>query len=74
MPEPAKAPEGDAVPDWEAAAEKAIAACDADARAAVTALLVFNDALERDLAFARAAMPFGFARGRFQPTKGREPQ
>jgi hypothetical protein len=53
---------------------KTIATCGGDARAAVKALLVLTDALERDLAFARAAMPFGFARGWFQRTKGGEPQ
>ena len=66
MAEPAKATEGEGVPDWDAAADEAITACDGDARAAVKALLVMVDKLEHDLAFARAAMPSGFARGWFQ--------
>lgn len=66
MPQPAKAPAGEALPDWDAAADEAIAASYGDVRAAVKALLVLVDTLERDLAFARAAMPSGFARGWFQ--------
>lgn len=72
MPEPAQAPDGEAVVDWDAAADEAIAACDGDARAAVKALLVLVDTLERDIAFMRAAMPSGFARGWFQ-RQGNEP-
>lgn len=70
MPEPAQAPDGEALPGWDAAADETIAACDGDARAAVRALLVLVDTLERDLAFTRAAMPSGFARGWFQRPKG----
>lgn len=66
MAEPALAPESEAAPEWDAATDEAIAACDGDARAAVKALLVLVDKLENDLAFARAAMPSGFARGWFQ--------
>jgi hypothetical protein len=66
MAQPAKMRDGEAVPDWDAAADQAIDACDGDARATVKSLLVLIDALEHDLAFARAAMPSGFARGWFQ--------
>lgn len=66
MAEPALATDGEAVTDWDAPADEAIAACDGDARAAVKALLVMVDKLEHDLGFALAAMPSGFARGWFQ--------
>jgi hypothetical protein len=55
MAEPAPAPEGEALPDWDAAADETIAACDGDVRAAVRTLLVLVNTLERDLAFTRAA-------------------
>jgi hypothetical protein len=74
MAEPALAPEGNALPNWDAAADEAIAACDGDARAAVKALLVLLDTLERDMAFMRAAMPSGFARGWFQRQNDEVPQ
>lgn len=74
MAEPALATDAEALPDWDAAADEAIAACDGDARAAVKALLVLTDALERDMAFARAAMPSGFARGWFQRQNDEVPQ
>jgi len=74
MAEPAKAPDCEALPDWDAAADETIAACDGDARAAVKALLVLTDALERDLAFTRAVMPKGFARGWFQRQNDEAPQ
>jgi hypothetical protein len=32
MAEPAPAPEGEALPDWDAAADETIAACDGDVR------------------------------------------
>lgn len=66
MAEPAKATGGEALPDWDAAANEAIAACGGNAHAAVRALLILNDALDRELTLARAAMPTGFARGWFQ--------
>jgi hypothetical protein len=49
--------------DWEAATEETIAACGGNARAAVTALLITNDALERELALAMPVVSYGFSRG-----------
>lgn len=74
MAEPALAPDGEASPDWDAAADEAIASCDGDARTAVKALLDLVDTMEREMSFMRAAMPAGFARGWFQRPKGDIPQ
>jgi hypothetical protein len=63
MAEPAKATGGEALRAWEAAADQAIEACGDDARAAVIALLVMNDALERELDLTRIAVSSGFSRG-----------
>ena len=63
MTEPAMAPGGEAVHDLEAAADQAIAACENDARAAVMALLVMNDALEEELRQTRLVASYGYTRG-----------
>lgn len=60
MPEKAAGATSDA---WRAATEAIIAACGGDARAAVTALLIANDALEHELAFAMPVVSCGFSRG-----------
>ena len=62
MPEPAKPPAGEALPDLGAAADEAIATCGGDARAAVIALLVANNFLERELELTRVAVSSGFSR------------
>jgi hypothetical protein len=49
--------------DYYAAVEEAIALCGGDARAAVKALLIANDFLERELELARVAVSSGFSRG-----------
>lgn len=59
-PEPATPPTG----DLDLAADQAIAACGGDARAAVKALLVANEFLERQLDELRAKVSTGYARGR----------
>jgi len=59
------APDGEAVPDWEAAADEAIGLCGGDARATVIALLHMNNALEHEIALMRGAMSFGYSRGCF---------
>ena len=63
MTEPAKAPGGDALPAWEVATDQAIEACGGNARAAVTALLNMNNAMERELDLTRVAVSSGFSRG-----------
>ncbi len=63
MTEPEMAPAGEAVPDLEVAADQAIAACGNDARAAVKALLVMNDALEEELRQTRLVASYGYTRG-----------
>lgn len=65
MAEPETERNGEALPAWEAAADEAIALHEGDARAAIVALLHLNDALERELAVAKDAISFGFARGFF---------
>ena len=62
MPESAKTPDGEALPNLEAAADEAIATCEGDARAAVIALLVANNFLERELELNRVAVSSGFSR------------
>ena len=62
MTEPAKAAGGEALPTWEKAADQAIEACGGDARATVIALLIMNDALERELDLTRVAVSSGFSR------------
>lgn len=64
MTQPASADSDTEVsPDWEVAADEAIALCGGDARAAVMALIVLNDAMERELALTRVAVSNGFSRG-----------
>ena len=63
MIEPAQKTQNDAVPDWEAAADEAIAACGGDARATVIALLHMNNALEHELELTRIAVSKGYSRG-----------
>ena len=63
MAEPSPAPGGEALPAWEVAADQAIEACGGDARAAVIALLIMNDAMERELELTRVAVSSGFSRG-----------
>ena len=63
MTTPQPVPDGEAVLDLEAAADEAIAMCGGDARAAVKALLVANDFLERELELTRMAVSFGYSRG-----------
>lgn len=71
MTAPQPAPDGEAMPDVEAAADEAIAICGGDARAAVKALLVANDFLERELELTRMAVSFGYSRGWHSKRKGR---
>jgi hypothetical protein len=78
MAEPAKAPDGEALQmrealrKWEDEAARMVAESGGDARAVIIGLLIETDRLGHDLAFARAAMPSGFARGWFQ-RQGRKP-
>jgi hypothetical protein len=78
MAEPAKATDGealemrDALRKWEDEAARIVAEIGGDAQSVIIALMIRADQLERDLAFARAAMPAGFARGWFQ-RQGRKP-
>lgn len=60
MPEPAR--EQPRVDDIDAAVEEAIALCGGDPRAAIKALIVSNEFLERELALCRVAMSSGFSR------------
>jgi hypothetical protein len=62
MPEPARTRDGEALSKLEEAADEAITACGGDARAAVIALLVANDFLERELDLTRVAVSSGFSR------------
>jgi hypothetical protein len=62
MAEPKLAPDGEALSDWERAADDAINACDGDPRTAVLALLAMNHSLERELALTRIAVSSGFPR------------
>lgn len=62
MAEPAKVPDGKAVPDLDHLAEKTIARC-GNARAAVRELLLTNTLLEHELEMARATNSYGFTRG-----------
>ena len=63
MTEPAKATGGEALHKWEKAADQAIEACGGDARATVIALLIMNNAMERELELTRVAVSSGFSRG-----------
>ncbi|WP_394887542.1 hypothetical protein ACG873_21805 [Mesorhizobium sp. AaZ16] len=60
MTEPHPAPDGEAVPDLERAADEAVALCGGDA---VIALLAANGFLEHELELTRAAVSFGYSRG-----------
>jgi hypothetical protein len=50
--------------ELEAATEEAIAACDGDVRAAVTALLAVNAELEAQVSRLSSRVSAGYARGR----------
>lgn len=63
MTAPKPATDGEAMPELESAADKAIDSCDGDARAAVITLLTANRFLERELKLARVAVSSGFSRG-----------
>jgi hypothetical protein len=71
MTAPQPASDGEAMPDVEAAADESIAICGGDARAAVKALLVANDFLERQLELTRLAVSFGYSRGWHRKRTGR---
>jgi hypothetical protein len=66
MTEPAKAPNGEAMPD----VDQILADFRGDARAAIAALAADVAHLERELSFASLAMGFGFARG-WRPSRSR---
>lgn len=66
MTEPAKAPDGEAVPE----VDEILAEYRGDARAAIAALASDIAHLERELSFASLAMGFGFARG-WRPSRSR---
>ncbi|MCK1733940.1 hypothetical protein IVA79_08220 [Bradyrhizobium sp. 138] len=66
------APSASATEDLEAAADQAIAACDADAREAVKALLLANDFLEAELDALRSEVSAGYARGRGRRARDRK--
>ena len=51
----------------EAAADRAIAACNGDAREAIKALIVANQFFEGELERLRAAVSAGYARGKLLP-------
>jgi len=57
--------------DLDVAADQAIAACGGDAREAVKALILANDCLEAQVAELRASVSAGYARGRFDLSRGR---
>ena len=50
--------------------DEAVAACDGDARAAVRALLIINEFLERELETMAAMVSTGYARGRVAAHRG----
>ena len=54
----------------EQSANETIAMCGGDAYAAVKALLVANDFLERELELATAAVSYGFSRGWHSQRRG----
>jgi hypothetical protein len=61
-------PKGQPSPDpnrLDAATDQAIEACGGDARQAVTALIVANEFLEAQVRELQAAVPNGYARGKF---------
>jgi hypothetical protein len=62
MSEPARAPDGEAMSMWDQAAKQAIDACDGDAKDAVVALVILNNALEHELRLTRMAVSSGFSR------------
>jgi hypothetical protein len=51
----------------EAATDQAIAACGGNARDAVKTLIVANEFLEAQVKELQAAVPIGYARGKFEP-------
>ena len=60
----AKAQQVEMMDALEHGVDEAIAACDGDARAAVRALLIINEYLERELDTLAAMVSHGYARGR----------
>jgi hypothetical protein len=56
--------------DIEIAVDAAIALCDGDVRAALTAALVYNEFLERKLDQFRGLLSSGYTRGRISPGRG----
>jgi hypothetical protein len=69
---PSPAPQSDA-DQLEATTDRAIAACDGDAREAVKALIVANAFLETELEKLRASVSTGYSRGQLLPREaGRE--
>ena len=66
----AKAQQLETMDDLEHGVEEAIAACDGDTRAAVRALLVISEFLERELETLAAMVSNGYARGRITARSG----
>ncbi|BAR58113.1 hypothetical protein ACVIWV_008875 [Bradyrhizobium diazoefficiens] len=60
------------LPDLDAAADQAIAACGGDAREAVKALIVASDFLEAQLDELRTKVSTGYARGRLPAARERK--
>jgi hypothetical protein len=56
----------------DAAADQAIAACGGDARETVKALIVAMEFMEPQIAELRAAVSFGYARGRYELERDRK--
>ena len=54
----------------ETAVDAAIALCDGDVRAALTAALVYNEFLERKLEQFRGLVSSGYTRGKISPGRG----
>ena len=60
-----------AAADLEVSADQAIAACGGDPREAVKALILANDFLEAQVEELKRAVSAGYARGRFDLSRGR---
>ena len=56
--------------DLETSVDRAIAACDGDARATIRALIVANNFLESEVSELMKAVSHAYARGRFQSYSG----
>ncbi len=63
MPDAAKAPAGEAVPDGDLNIEAVLARFGGDAQVALAAALSDIARLQQELAFASLTMSYGFARG-----------